>query len=737
MRTTVLTMLVVFSIACSSHDGGGEDAGVEITDVVEEEAGCDLDCGPHGECVLGDDGPGCECDPGWGGDLCDAFLGSRLEVHALDIWGRALGDATLTIDVGGEAVESTLPVTVLEPGEAGTVTIGLEAEGFHPLDVTVVYGGENSGTAYAVRDVTGDVSHGLSLSRDEVDGTWVHAIYLGLRHRWFSAAGPPARGGNRLAFLMDGEEAWGRVAAELATATDSVLYATWWWESDFELVRGATPEDIHATPAERRGNTIMARLDALPGVHKRILVNQFMTQDGILQDFNVDDDLVARGAAAGDGFEFMGQLNDTEGVFPFEVDPFVFGDRVRQRWPETAARTFDAEDPIASAVPGHVVDITLPLGIDGISLASYHQKFIVIDGTRGFVGGMNTKATDWDTSEHLVFDPRRMDFDASVADREDVLAKDAASDTGPRKDMMWFVDGPIVEDAADVFRTRWDEVISEGVRFSENATTFDVARDVAGHGDGVLAQLTVTMPEPVWQHSIAETWVNAIGNAERYILIEDQYFRAPMLNELVAQRMRDVPDLVLIVITKPVNEWTDPGCWWTHITDTFFETEFPGRYMLYRLRAFDHVDVGWGFDETESRFEDIDVHTKVLVVDDLFMSMGSCNHNNRGLVYEGEMNVAVLDATFVREARRRILDNILGPYSTDPDDVSGMVDDFRQAAAWNQAVWDAWDDEGWDISLDGDPLPEMYTPRGFLYPLDFRAPEDCLLEGISEDLTID
>jgi phosphatidylserine/phosphatidylglycerophosphate/cardiolipin synthase-like enzyme len=259
---------------------------------------------------------------------------------------------------------------------------------------------------------------------------------------------------------------------------------------------------------------------------------------------------------------------------------------------------------------------------------------------------------------------------------------------------------------------------------------------VAGHADGVEAQLTVTMPQPFWQHSIAETWVNAIQNAERYIFIEDQYFRAPMLNEIIAERMREVPELVLVVITKPVSEWTDPGCWWTHITDTFFEEEFGLRYRLYQLRAFDYVDVGWGWDETESRFEDIDVHTKVIIVDDVFMSMGSCNHNNRGLVYEGEMNVAVLDPALVREARGRILDSILGPYSTDPDEAAAMLDDMSRAAAWNQAVWDAWDAEGWDISLDGAPLPEEYAPRGFLYPLDFRSPEDCLLEGISEDLTI-
>jgi len=329
-----------------------------------------------------------------------------------------------------------------------------------------------------------------------------------------------------------------------------------------------------------------------------------------------------------------------------------------------------------------------------------------------------------------------MAFDASEADRADVLAKDESTDTPPRKDYMLAIDGPIIEDVAEVFKSRWDYVLDQGVRFSENASTFDLTTDLPPHDDGVTAQLTVSLPDPFWRHSILETWFNAIDNAEHYIYIEDQYFRAPMLNQHIANRMREVPDLVLIVVTVPVSEWTDPGCWWTHLTDTFFETEFPTRYRLYQVRSFDYVDVGWGFDETESHFEDIYIHAKMLIVDDVFLSVGSCNHNNRGLVYEGEMDVAIVDHDFVRDARRRIFQNILDVYYTDPDDPADVAEEFAQAAAWNDTVYEAWEAEGWDISLDGDPLPEMYDPRGFLYTLDFRAPEECFLEDISEDLTI-
>ena len=40
--------------------------------------------------------------------------------------------------------------------------------------------------------------------------------------------------------------------------------------------------------------------------------------------------------------------------------------------------------------------------------------------------------------------------------------------------------------------------------------------------------------------------------------------------------------------------------------------------------------------------DEIYVHSKHIVVDDVFMSIGSCNHTARGTTYEMEMNAAIL-----------------------------------------------------------------------------------------------
>ncbi len=655
-----------------------------------------------------------------------------IEIYPLDIWAQHL-PATARLEVtraGAPVAIEGATVRHVALTEAGAYAIALSAPDHEPLTVAVAFDGSASLDGLRLTSLPAGAAVSASHELRDLDGApiAVHTLYLGLRHHWFSAEGRPARRGNRLRFLMDGEEAWGAVDAELRAATDSILMATWWFESDFELTRSEST----LSTTERRARTIMSRLEQ-SAAYKRVLVGQFWGQDGVLSGVTADSALRAKGAASGDRFEYLGQANPTEGRFRFELPPFELGERVRALHPETADRRFAPETPVPSRVAPRDVDLTdWPVTLE-VQHASWHQKFAVIDDV-AFVGGMNVKGADWDSSAHRVFDPRRMAFAASAADRQDVRDKESLPDLGPRKDYMVRIDGPAVQDVADVFHRRWELARFDGVEYADRATSFAVDRAQPAHADGLQVQITTTMPDPLWEHSIVETWLNAVSRAERYILIEDQYWRAPILTEAILARMAQVPSLQLVVITKPVSEWLDPGCAWTHRTDTQLESAVPGRYLLLQLRAFDTV-VTWGWDETESRFADIDVHSKLMIVDDVFLSVGSANKNNRGLIYEGEMSVAVHDPGFVREARRRLLANVLGPGVSVADDVATWRSQLVQARTWNDAVHQRWAAEGHDISLDGAPLPAAYAPRGFVYSLDFGTVDDCFLEDVGPDMT--
>ncbi|MBW2459670.1 MAG: hypothetical protein JRI68_34575, partial [Deltaproteobacteria bacterium] len=482
-----------------------------------------------------------------------------LEVHALDIWAQPLvfEETALTLWLGdGPVAYDGFPVARVSLDEAAAYDVTLDAWSHHPLTAQIVF----DGTGYAgglTATLTNGIAHGLTVQHDGSGDTMTHRVYLGLRHQWFSTQARPARRGNAIELHTAGQDAYQAVHQDLTGATDTVLASTWWWDSEFELIRRLS--DHHTlTPAQRWANTILGTLESSPTL-KRIIVGQFWGQDSILSWMTTDPELNAYAETPQDGLQIMGQGNPAAGLFYFEPSPVLFADRVRAAF-GGPGDSYDDEAPIPSNLPGHEVDLTQwPVGVD-VQHASYHQKFFVIDGRVAYVTGMNLRKVDWDTPAHQVYEHRRMLFDATTEERVAVMNKEQLPDMGPRKDYMIRLDGPAAQDVADVFQSRWDLLLEQGVEYAVHNTPFEVWRDIPPVPGGLQIQVTTTAPEPFWEHGIGETWFNAIDQAEQFILIENQYFRVPMLHERIYARMHQVAELKLIVVTKPIAEWTDPGC---------------------------------------------------------------------------------------------------------------------------------------------------------------------------------
>lgn len=657
-----------------------------------------------------------------------------LEIHLLDIWAQPLPEAGTSLSVTrGNGRPTTLkpqPIVQIALSASGSYKIHLSAVDHDAADLSFTF----DGTRVSLEgDSAGSDTPAVSLSHRRRSGSGVngevHSAYIGLRHQWFSSEGRPARRGNEIDFLMDGSQAWGSVNKDLHAAKKEIRISTWWWESDFELVRSGNTAE---TTDQRWANTIMGTLEGSRAT-KRVLVGQFLGQDGILQNMSTDAKLRAHAAAPNDDFEFMGQANLTKGKFHFKATPVSFSDRVRAGLPEGASPDLEDLGTIASTMPERDVDLTQwPVSV-ATETASYHQKFMSIDSDLAYIGGMNLRRVDWDESNHAVFNAKRMKFDATQAARDDVAATNAMPDMGPRKDYMVRLHGPAAQDVAEVFHERWDYQIDQKVDFAEKSSRFDVDHDIEAIPGGKQVQVTTTLPLPFWEHSIGETWFNAVRHAKNYIYIEDQYFRVPMLNEAIAARMKEVPALKLIVVTMPVNEWTDPGCGPTAKANESFQSQFPDRYLLLKFVAFD-TSTRLGIDETKGNFVDIDTHSKMLLVDDKFMSVGSANKNDRGILYEGEMNIAVLDAEWVKSARHRIFANVLPAGTPESDDVEVLWTQLKDASAYNGSVFAAWDKEGGDLNLNGAELSPSYLPRGLVYPLVIRPLSYCLVESVGPDM---
>jgi len=682
---------------------------IALTGVCVWLGACDGEAAPASPDVLGGKGDG----PGSVPDGC-----SSLTVAALDIWAQPLRAPSVRI---GATVGTALGLCA---GADFGVTV--EAPLHHAFEGELAWrGGELTVTqSNAGQDSAWMLTHN--------GRAWT--LWVGLAHRYFAASGPPARHGNDVRLLMDGQDAWSALAAEVKKAQRLVTGTSWWWTSDFELVRDAARHPT-TTLLARKANTVIGVLEASP-VEKKIMVGQFVGQDGLFSNLTVDDSLLAHAKKSGDRFEYMGEANPTAGDFTLSFPSVDFATRVDDAFAPNGDYAGDVGlAPFVESIAVGASDIPFVAGFE-LPIASWHQKFWTVDQKVAFIGGMNAKTTDWDTSAHRVFDPLRMKLTATSEQRRAVSEKRAEPDFGPRKDYMVRVAGPSVIDAVEVFHRRWERQRTGTNEYAAQATRFTLGETPAAVANGVQLQMIATMPAPLSENAILESLVRAVGEAKDFIYIEDQYFRAPLLNDAIVARMDAVPGLVLVVVTMPVDEWTDPGCWQTAIAYQRFRTRFPSRFRIYQLRTFDYVRTDCTFcqDETEAHFVAMDTHSKLVIVDDLFLEVGSCNSNNRGLLYEGELAVAVVDTPWVAAQRKRIFANLLGTPSGDiaPKDILKRLD---AAATKNQDAWNRWDDEGMDIDLDGDALPTGWQPTGFLYPLTFNPPASCVLEDVGADAT--
>jgi phosphatidylserine/phosphatidylglycerophosphate/cardiolipin synthase-like enzyme len=183
-------------------------------------------------------------------------------------------------------------------------------------------------------------------------------------------------------------------------------------------------------------------------------------------------------------------------------------------------------------------------------------------------------------------------------------------------------------------------------------------------------------------------------------------------------------DLKLLVITNEVSEW-DPAAQWTIDNDQRFRV-FGDRYLTIQLVATDlYTDPGYFWDTVELIEAPIFVHSKLRLVDDRYLSVGSCNWNNRGYKYEGELNVAILDPGLARATRRRLLAQIAGPAWAPflSDDMENNLAVLALAAQDNAELAEWWDETGEDLDADeAERAWAAYRTSGWAFPLTF--PED-------------
>ena len=179
---------------------------------------------------------------------------------------------------------------------------------------------------------------------------------------------------------------------------------------------------------------------------------------------------------------------------------------------------------------------------------------------------------------------------------------------------------------------------------------------------GRLVAIQSTRRDDVWQ-----AYGRLIKCANEFLYMENQYFREPQLADLIVQRAKAKPELVVIIVVPAQiddepNAITAKGQYLQH---EFFDRLFAGMNPK-KLRVYTMF----------KRF----IHSKFILIEDRALSLGSANANPRSFQLDTELNVLLEDAEAVRKFRLRLWAHDLG--DSESNIAGWAVTDFI-------AEWDA------------------------------------------------
>jgi phosphatidylserine/phosphatidylglycerophosphate/cardiolipin synthase-like enzyme len=295
---------------------------------------------------------------------------------------------------------------------------------------------------------------------------------------------------------------------------------------------------------------------------------------------------------------------------------------------------------------------------------SHHQKIVLVDGQVAFAGGINLIERNRDSTLH-VLEPL------------------------PWHDAFLRVEGEPVGDIRDNFIGRWNEErkTCEAFLKAANAATTRVQMPIGTTTDLDSKSIPLATPDktkpsfpcqvhrtisrfqssmrgvPALQRKdVLEGYLQAIALAEDFIYIENQYFREQAIADAIIDRHSKqhklqtlvvLPDIAEELLTGQGDPVTNVGAALQHKALDAMQKAIGANLGLFTMKRPKDAKLVY-------------VHTKVLIVDDVYGNLGSANANPRSFRMDTELNVAWHDPTTVRRLRTDLWKEQLGTPSGMP-----------------------------------------------------------------------
>ena len=368
-----------------------------------------------------------------------------------------------------------------------------------------------------------------------------------------------ARAG-RVAFLVDGADYFASFAAAASRAQHSILAAGWDMDSRTRLYRDDRPRDLSV----ELGSFLEAAVSRRRGLEAYLLN----------WDFNM--------------------------IFAFqrEAFPVIKWDLITHR---RLHFHLDENHPV---------------------LGSHHQKIVAIDDAIAFVGGLDLTESRWDTPEHRVPDPRRVNA--------------GGESYPPFHDAMMAVDGEAAAALGDLFRERWRRATGKRLRCPVRLEGDPWPPDLVPNLENARVGIARTAPARGGNPEVREVetlFLDSIAAVRRFLYIENQYLTSHSIGTAIAARLQEEegPEIVIVLprLCSGIFEETTMGVLRSR--------------LLRRLRAADRFGKLAVYCPVPDGDPDgnVNVHAKVMIVDDALVRIGSANLTNRSMGLDTECDLAV------------------------------------------------------------------------------------------------
>lgn len=350
---------------------------------------------------------------------------------------------------------------------------------------------------------------------------------------------------------------------------------------------------------------------------------------------------------------------------------------------------------------------------------SHHQKIVVIDDAMAFVGGFDLTVRRWDTCAHAAHDDRRRCGDVAYP---------------PFHDTMMAVDGEAARELGKIARVRWRAATGRDMpavrRASPEPWSWPDTVRVDLH-DVTLA-LSRTMPEMPSVAGITEIetlYLDMIASARRRIYIENQYFTAQRIGDALAARLAEPDGPEIVVLVRLFSHgWLEEHTMHVlrrRLVQRLRKADVHGRFHVY----YPHVD-------KLAADLCIDLHSKLMIVDDELLRIGSANLSNRSMGMDSECDATIAArgdpqaVAAIRHFRNRLLGEHLDARPETVDvavEEHGSLHGAIEALAGRRRTLRAleeppdWPEAVVDLASIGDPerpvvehVFDDFSPEGFI-----------------------